>query len=298
MTAQVARMAFPKGTLAIRLRDELGALFTDEQFTAAFATRGRPGFSPAQLALVCVLQFAENLTDRQAADAVRGRIDWKYCLGLDLNNPGFEFTVLSGFRDRLLAHGLEQRVLDLLLARCADLGLLRAGGRARTDSTHVIAAVRSLNRLEFVGETMRAALEALAVAAPGGLAGVIQPGWERRYAARVESYRLPGSAAGRAELAITIGRDGFALLMAVASADAPGWLQDIPALDVLRLSWIQQYQRTENPDAEGDVAAGVVRRDWDRPWADAFRGSLRRYEDHMSGSAGSNRLRRSARPAG
>ncbi|MGW5695573.1 transposase, partial [Streptomyces asiaticus] len=114
--------------------------------------------SPGMLALVSVLQYAERLTDRQAADAVRGRIDWKYALGLQLADPGFNFSVLSEFRDRLIAHGLEQQILDAILAQCSKRGLLRAGGRARTDSTHVIACTRDLNRLEFVTETMRCAL--------------------------------------------------------------------------------------------------------------------------------------------
>ncbi|MEU0036488.1 transposase [Streptomyces sp. NPDC006333] len=100
-----------------------------------------------------MLQFVENLTDRQAAHAVRARIDVKYLLGLELTDPGFDFTVLTGFRQRLLDHGLEERVLDLLLERLAGQGLVSAGGRQRTDSTHVLAAVRRLNRLEFVGET-------------------------------------------------------------------------------------------------------------------------------------------------
>ncbi|MEX5713841.1 IS1182 family transposase [Parafrankia sp. FMc6] len=243
-TAKVARKAFRKGTPAMRIRDELGPLFTDEEFAVAFAARGRPGLSPGQLALVSVLQFAENLSDRQAALQVTARIDWKYALGLELDDEGFDHSVLSGFRARLVEHGLEEKVLDLLLARLSELGLLRAGGRARTDSTHVLAAVRSLNRLEFVGETMRAALEALAVAAPGWLTGVVEPGWDRRYQARVESYRLPASAAGRAELAVTIGRDGFALLTALGAADAPVWLREVPAVDVLRITWIQQYHRT------------------------------------------------------
>ncbi|SQD96919.1 conserved hypothetical protein [Parafrankia sp. Ea1.12] len=143
-TAKVARKAFRKGTLAMRIRDELGPLFADEQFAAAFATRGRPGLSPGQLALVCVLQFAENLSDRQAALQAAARIDWKYALGLELDDAGFDYSVLSGFRARLVEHGLEATVLDLLLARLSELGLLRAGGRARTDSTHVLAAVRSL----------------------------------------------------------------------------------------------------------------------------------------------------------
>lgn len=140
------------------------------------------------LALVSVLQYTERLTDRQAADAVRGRIDWKYALGLQLADPGFDFSVLSEFRDRLIAHRLEQQILDAILAQCSKQGLLRAGGRARTDSTHVIARIPDLNRLEFVTETMRCALEALAVAAPAWLAGTdaVNADWLARYRQRAE----------------------------------------------------------------------------------------------------------------
>jgi transposase len=188
-TAVVARAAFPHGTLAMWVRDELPGLFTDEQFAAAFGVRGKPGISPGMLALVTVLQFVENLTDRQAADAVRGRIDWKYALGLELDDAGFDFSVLCGFRRRLLDHGLEEAMLDLLLARLVERGLVKARGRQRTDSTHVLAAVRSLHRLEFCAETLRAALEALAVAAPKWLATWITVEQQKRYGARV---RVPG----------------------------------------------------------------------------------------------------------
>jgi IS5 family transposase len=126
------------------------------------------------------------LTDRQAADAVRGRIDWKYALGLELTDPGFDHTVLTGFRQRLIDHGLEETLLDVLLARLSELGLVKAGGRQRTDSTHVLAAVRSANRLEFLAETLRASLEALAAAAPDWLATRIDAEWVTRYAARMD----------------------------------------------------------------------------------------------------------------
>src|SRR4029450_2402933 len=109
-TVQVARAAFPKGCLAIRIRDALGELFEDAQFAGLFATRGRPAVSPARLALVLVLQFAEGLSDRQAADAVRARIDWKYALGLELTDTGFDASVLSEVRARLLPEGEGQRV--------------------------------------------------------------------------------------------------------------------------------------------------------------------------------------------
>jgi transposase len=244
-TARVARAAFRKGCLAMRIRDELGPLYADEQFAEAFPRRGGPAWSPGQLALVSVLQFAEGLTDRQAADAVRARIDFKYALGLELEDAGFDFSVLSGFRDRLIGHGIEQRVLDILLERLGELGLLRAGGRQRTDSTHVLATVRTLNRMEFVGETVRAALEALAAAAPGWLAGVVEPEWFERYGKRVDSYRFPKGEDSRQRWALAVGRDGFRLLEAVYAPDAEDWLRRLPAVQVLRTAWIQQYHRDE-----------------------------------------------------
>src|SRR5918911_1177069 len=141
VTAQVARAAFPKGCLAIRVRDTLGELFEDGQFAELFATRGRPAVSPARLALVSVLQFAEGLSDRQAADAVRGRIDWKYALGLELTDTGFDFSVLSEFRTRLIVGAAEERLLTTMLARLTDCGLLKSRRHQRTDSTHIVAAV-------------------------------------------------------------------------------------------------------------------------------------------------------------
>lgn len=243
LTVQVARAAFPQGCLAMSVRDQPGPLFDDDVFRSAFGVRGRPGISPGQLALVSVLQFAENLTDRQAANAVKSRIDWKYLLGLDLSHAGFDFTVLTGFRDRLLAHGLEETVLDLLLQRLTELGLVAAKGKQRTDSTHVLAAVRELNRLEFVGETLRAALEALAVAAPDWLGGWMDPQWQQRYGVRADAYRLPGAEGKRAELARQVGADGYRLLEAATAAAAPPWLREIPAVMILRTVWLQQYYR-------------------------------------------------------
>jgi transposase len=249
-TAVVARAAFPKGTLAMRVRDELPGVFADEQFVSAFGVRGRPGISPGQLALVTVLQFAENLTDRQAADAVRARIDWKYALGLELTDSGFDHTVLTGFRQRLIEHGLEETLLDVLLARLSELGLVKAGGRQRSDSTHVLAAVRSANRLEFLAETLRACLEALAAAVPEWLAGRIDADWVDRYGARMDSYRIPKGNDKRTEMAVRVGVDGFELLDAVHAASAPAWLREIPAVVTLRTVWIRQYHRTISHDRQ------------------------------------------------
>jgi transposase len=253
-TARVARKAFRKGALAIRARDELGAWYDDAAFAAVYGVRGKPGISPAQLAVVTVLQFSENLTDRQAADAVRGRLDWKYCLGLSLEDEGFDFSVLSEFRARLVAGSLELQVLDLLLDRLKGLGLVKAGGRQRTDSTHVLARIRALNQLEMAGEAVRAALEALAAAAPQWLAGVIDSSWQQVYGQRIDEIRLPGSQASRKAMAIQYGKDGYHLLEAVHGPGAPGWLRELPAVQALRAIWVQQYYRVI--DEHGEKVVG------------------------------------------
>lgn len=240
-TARVAQAAFPRGHVYLRLRDELGSIYSDELFAPVFPSRGQPAFSPWRLALVLVMQFAEGLSDRQAADAVRGRIDWKYALGLELTDPGFDASVLTEFRARLVAGSLEYQLLDVLLARCRAAGLLKARGRARTDSTHVLAAIRALNRLECVGETMRQALNALAVTAPDWLREQLQPEWTARYGPRFDDYRLPPTPTEREALAETIGRDGTALLTALWQPAAPPWLRHLPAVEVLRRVWVQQY---------------------------------------------------------
>jgi transposase len=242
-TVRIARASSRKGNLAMRIRDVLGQVYADEAFTGAFGVRGKPGISPAQLMIVTVLQFTENLTDRQAGEAVRDRITWKYALGLELDDPGFDPTVLSEFRDRLVAGSLVRLALDALLERLADQGLVKAGGRVRTDSTHVLGAIRNLNRLELAGETLRATLEALAVAHPAWLTSVIDPGWQQVYGARIDNLRLPSSQAKRAELMIAYGRDGYHLLDQVYGPAAPEWLREIPAVDVLRRIWIQQFYR-------------------------------------------------------
>ena len=220
-TVRVVRRAFPKGALAVRVRDELGGWCPDEPFGGVYGVRGAPGISPAQLAVVTVLQFTEDLTDRQAADAVRGRLDWKYCLGLSLEDDGFDFSVLSEFRSRLVAGQMEAVLLESLLARLGELGLVGAGMRQRTDSTHVLGRIRDLNRVELAGETVRAALETLAAAAPGWLAGVIDASWQEIYGQRVDGWRLPASPAKRAELAARYGRDGYVLLRAAWQPQAP-----------------------------------------------------------------------------
>ena len=214
--------------LAVEVRDRLGQWLADEDFAAAFGVRGRPGWALSRLALVTVLQRAEKLTDRLAAEAVRIRLDWKYLLGLPVDDPGFDHTVLAEFRGKVAEAGLEQVVLDALLDRLAADGLVTAGGRQRTDSTHVIAAVAALNRLELAGESVRAALDALAAAHPDWLAQrICVPDFARRYGTPLTSWRPPASQAKRDELAIAYARDGYALLE--AACDSPRGLAARPA---------------------------------------------------------------------
>jgi transposase len=244
-TVLVARAAFPQGSVAMSARDELGEAFRDEQFAAAFGMRGAPAESPGALALVTALQYVENLTDRQAAQMVARAIDWKYALGLELTDAGFDPSVLSKFRTRLVACGLEEQLFATMLTVLVDKGLVRAGGKQRTDSTHVISAVRDLNRLELAGESVRACLEALTVAAPSWLAQVIDVAeWAHRYGPRVDSWRLPASAAKRERLATVYGADAVALLRAVFAATAPAWLRELPAVQTLRIVLVQNYHLT------------------------------------------------------
>jgi transposase len=243
--AVLAMYAGREAPLPVVVRDELDELFADAEFAEAFGIRGKPGWSPGRLAMVTVFQMVDNLTDIQAAEALRLRLDWKYALGLELTDRGFDASVLSEFRGRVVQHGLEGKALDLLVVALVDRGLLKAGGKQRTDSTHVLAAVRDLNRVELAGESVRACLEAIAAAAPDWLAATIDAvGWGRRYGARVDSWRLPASKTKRQALASEYGRDGFALLGAVYGPTAPVWLRELPAVEILRVVLVQNYTRT------------------------------------------------------
>ena len=143
--------------LAMLIRDRLGEWLRDG-ISLPRSGPGQPGLVPVAAGAGDRAAAAENLTDRQAAEAVRVRLDWKYLLGLPVDDPGFDHTVLAEFRARVAEAGLEQVVLDTVLERLVSAGLVKAGGKQRTDSTHVVAAVAALNRLELAGESVRAAL--------------------------------------------------------------------------------------------------------------------------------------------
>ncbi|MCX4821884.1 IS1182 family transposase [Streptomyces sp. NBC_01142] len=245
-TARVARAVFPKGCLAMRMRDVLGPVFADAQFEGLFPVRGRPAVSPARLALVSVLQFAEGLTDRQAAHAVRSRLDWKYALSLELADTGFDFSVLSEFRARLAESDADRVVFDAVLRAGGEAGLVKAGKRQRTDATHVLAVTRDLSRLEFVVETLRAVLNQVAEVAGEWLVTVAAPEWFDRYSARPEDSRFPSRWAARVEHGDQCGADGMVLLKAVWSVSAPPSLRALPAVELLRQTWVQQFYQADD----------------------------------------------------
>lgn len=256
-TVRVARRAFRKGSLAMWLRDELAALYTDTDFAALYPQRGQPAVAPWRLALVTVLQFAEGLTDRQAAEQVCGRIDWKYALGLPLGDPGFDFSVLCEFRERLLAGGVEERLLDRLLSHCAERDWLGASGRQRTDATQRPpcgrrrASIQGLNRLHLVGETLRQALDHVAEATPTWLLAHVPAAWRERYERPLTTWRLSRKAGEREQLAEQVGADGIVFYGLVTGPEAPPWLATLATVETLRLVWLQQYYA---PDETGRVS--------------------------------------------
>ena len=246
-TRRVAHAAFPKGNLYLELRDRFGMLYQNHQFAHLFAHAGQPALAPARLALVTIFQFIEGVGDRQAADNVRDRISWKYALGLPLDDPGFDFSVLSEFRARLLADDAEALLFDTVLDLLREAGLLKARGKQRTDSTHILAAIRDLQRIENVGETLRHTLNVLAVQAPGWLRTHADPTWIERYSVRIEQYHLPKTDQARAALAVTIGQDGYHLLDLLYAPTTPTALRALPAVETLRQVWVQQYYRCTIP---------------------------------------------------
>ena len=240
-TVEIAQAAFPRGNKYTRMRDEMGPIFTDEEFADLYSETGQPAVNPWRLALVTIMQYAENMTDRQAAEAVRARIDWKYALGLELEDSGFDFSVLSEFRQRLVEGDKETLLLEKLLERFQAKGLLEGKHTQRTDATHVVAKIRKMNRLEMVGETVRRVLDDLAQVAPDWLSEHIQPEWLERYGRLFENYRLPKSKGEQEALAQVVGQDGYRLLQAALESVAPVEVRELVSMEIMRRIWVQQY---------------------------------------------------------
>jgi transposase len=256
-TARVAWEIFPNGNLYMQWYETFGTLFEDQDFAALFSAEGQPALSPMRLCLVLLLQFAEGLSDRQAAEAVRTRIDWKYLLCLELTDTGFHYSVLSEFRGRLVTNGAEAQIFNRVLELCRAKGLIKKRGLQRSDSTEVLAAIRTLNRLELVGETLRAALNALAVAAPEWTRKHTTPEWVDRYGPQVSDYHLPTKETEREAHAGVVGVDGLTLLTALWQDQTLPWLRELPAVQVLWQVWLQNYTWAETGQLRWRTATEV-----------------------------------------
>ncbi|MER5363535.1 IS1182 family transposase [Streptomyces sp. NPDC002785] len=218
------------------VRDRLDGLWCDEDFADWYPRDGRPGLSPAQLATVCVLQFLLGLSDRQAAEAVRCRIDFKYAMAMELDDPGFHHSVLGDFRDRLAEDGRADRLLDLALARLKEAGLVRERTTQRTDSTHVLAVVRDLTRLELITESVRAALEEVAGTSPHLLDELVDEEWGRRYGRPVRLGKNPTKPKTRI---LATGNDAVRLLKHLYQRGADR--ASGPRIQALRQIMVQNY---------------------------------------------------------
>jgi transposase len=139
----------------------------------------------------------------------------------------------------------EQILLDTLLTIFKERGWIKARGQQRTDSTHVLAKIRALNRLVCVGETFRHALNCLAIAAPEWLREHSQAEWVDRFGVRLEDSRLPSGEQDRQRWAQDVGEDGQILLSAIFDPVAPSWLREVPAVQILRRVWVQNYQMSD-----------------------------------------------------
>ncbi len=250
-TAAAVRASFPKGNLYVDLHAELGAIYDDNLFADFYADRGHPvEVPPWRLALVTVMQYIEGLTDRQTADAVRRCMDWKYALSLELTDPGFDFTLLHDFRQRLLLHDGAQSLLDTLLETCKTRGWIKTRGKQRTDSTYVVASIRRLYYLECMQEAMRYALNQLSEAMPQWVQGWARLEWYERYGPRADLFRIPKETSKRNALALVIGADGYELLDKLSEDASLRPLLELPAVEILRQIWLQHYYRCTEPGFE------------------------------------------------
>jgi transposase len=223
------RDLIPEGSVYRLVGDGLYAKYDDADYADLYHAEGQPGISPVLLAFVTTFQFLEKLSDRAAANAIRVRLDWKYALHLPLNYPGFDFSVLSEFRDRVIEHSAEARLFDSVLQQLQEMGLLKRRGRQRTDSLAILAKVRDLTRLERLVEMVRLALRALLAADENWVRITVPPTWEDIYGQPCVHEKL--TQAERDALAERVGPDGQWLLERLQAEERPQRLRDLPEVN-------------------------------------------------------------------
>ena len=223
--------------------EQLYEQYDEADYVDLYHAEGKPAISPVLLSLVTAFQYMENLPDREAAEGVRIRLDWKYALHLPLEYAGFNFSVLSEFRDRVIKHQAEARLFERLLEQLQVLGLIKRRGRQRTDSLAVLTKVRDLNRLELVVETLRLAVRAVLAVDPVWTRATVPPTWEERYGERCVAARL--SKEERKTLESEVGQDGQWLLGRLQAETTPAVLRELPEVQTLSTVWSQQFEVIE-----------------------------------------------------
>lgn len=242
-TAEIGAKVVKKDSVYKLVGDEVFAQFSEGDFADLYSSEGKPAISPVILAFVTVFQFIEKYPDRQAAEAIRMRIDWKYAFHLSLDYAGFDFSVLSEFRDRLIERHAVQRVFVRLVELFQSKGLIKERGKQRTDSMAMLTKVRNLSRLELVVETLRLAVGAIFAADPQWSEALIPPSWDSRYGERFVMQRYSESDWKQYEA--EVGPDGVWLLSRLAGEGAPAVVKDLPEVQVLTTVWAQQFREQE-----------------------------------------------------
>ena len=223
----------------------------EEEYADLYSTEGKPGISPIILAFISVFQYMEKLADRQAITSLRMRLDWKYAMHLPLDYDGFDFSVLSEFRDRLIKGQAEGRVFEKLVDQIQEMGLIKEYGKQRTDSIAMLTKVRRLCRVETVVETLRLAIVAIVDTDRGWSEEIIPPSWEEKYGERFVRQRY--SEKDWKEYEENIGENGQWLLKRLEKGSAPAELQDLPEVQVLKTVWAQQFREEGGKMAYTDL---------------------------------------------
>jgi transposase len=257
-TLNLGHTLLDEDNLYRKIGDEYAELIKDEDFASMYSNTGQPAYSPARLSLVTVLQAMEHLSDRVALRMVRTRIDWKYARRLPLEDDGFDASVLSEFRSRLVNNQAERKFFDALLEKLKEKGMLKGRGLQRTDALTIVAATRELNRLELVMETMRLAIVSLVECDPKWVKENLPAPWLETYSEWIESERLvkDNGPRGKAEtdrLLKQTGRDGFDLLERVKSESASAEFVQLAAIGTLEQVWKQQYRQVEDGVGQSQI---------------------------------------------
>jgi len=239
-TGRIGQQLLEENNTYRLIGDKLFAKLNEQEFIDLYPSNGQPGLSPVILAFVTVFQFIEKLPDRQAAESLRMRMDWKYALHLPLAYAGFNFSVLSEFRDRLIAGEAEGRVFEVLVAQIREMGLIKEHGKQRTDSIAMLSKVRWMSRLELAVETLRLAVVCLVKVEREWSQGILPPSWEDKYGERFVMQRYTEKE--WREYEANIGNDGQWLLNRLVDGGAPAGLQELSEVKLLQTVWAQQFR--------------------------------------------------------